>query len=378
MFIRNSHIFFLLCLAALGFTSCKSDMETNKGDTALEVILSDNDIECRQRQGEQLALQISWTSGTNHGTGSAISYDLEIDLQGNDFASGIKKHIGTTDSRVVTFTNTELTDTIKHYFPDVVEEQSTLFEVRVLATIVMTGEVQISPVQTMAVSIYKKRILNLYLVGDATPGGWDAQLATRMTPDEDNPALFTYTGVMRRGEFKLLLQTGRFMPCFVRNEDDPSLIVYREQEDDYPDFKWYIPHTADYRITVNTDLLSIDTVNLGGTYIDPIYDHLYMIGSATPGGWSWDNLTELTATTDNPNVFIYEGPLFAGEIKFPLEVVHDWSGDFLLAPTADIPVENADTYVVANQPDYKWVVSTAGDYRITIDVENVTITFEKI
>ena len=102
------------------------------------------------------------------------------------------------------------------------------------------------------------------------------------------------------------------------------------------------------------------------------------MGSAAPGGWSWDNITEMQRDASNPNVFRYEGYLSKGELKFPLEIDHNFGGDFILAPQANCPISENGTYFIGNQPDNKWIISEAGNYRITIDVENETISFVKL
>ena len=45
---------------------------------------------------------------------------------------------------------------------------------------------------------------------------------------------------------------------------------------------------------------------------------LYMVGDATPNGWSIDSPTPLTATEEDPLVFTWEGSLNAGEMKLCL------------------------------------------------------------
>ncbi len=50
-------------------------------------------------------------------------------------------------------------------------------------------------------------LLNYYpslsIVGDATPGGWDLGLATDMTVDGSNPAVFNWSGDLNAGSFKI-------------------------------------------------------------------------------------------------------------------------------------------------------------------------------
>ena len=478
----------MMLLAAIGMTGCEEEIVLDKGETPLVVNLSTDSVQCDQRSDAQEALQITWTSGTNQGTGAAIAYFFEMDLKGNNFEGGIKYNIGKTDSRVITFTHKELTDTLLHYFPTIPLEQYSDFEMRVTATVASASvPTQVSPVKGISIAPYKWRVLNLYIIGDATPNGWDNQLATPMIRDYDNIAQFTWQGMLKKGEIKFNAQLGDWYPCYVRDNDDPTQMHYREKEEDYPDNKWVIDVAGNYLIDVNLDLLTVSFTNLDGnvpfttlylvgdaaptaikldqssddpfifTYNGPLaagnmlissttatsgcagyqpadnnglgttnilqindiasasnqwnipsankysveldlrnnlltignyvgYEHIWIMGSAAPGGWSWDNITEMQRDASNPNVFTYEGPLKAesattpGELKFPLEIDHSFGGDFILAPQANCPMSANGTYFIGNQPDNKWIVpeSEAGNYRITIDVENETISFVKL
>ena len=470
----------LSLLALVGMTGCEEDIVLDKGESPLEVKLSSDTVWCDQRADAQEALQITWTSGTNQGTGAAISYFFEMDLKGNDFQGGIKNDIGKTDSRVISFTNKELTDTLMHYFPTIPLEQYSEFEIRVTATVAAASvPTQVSPVKSVKIAPYKWRVLNLYIIGDATPNGWDNQLATIMSSDYDNIAHFTWQGMLNKGEIKFNAQLGDWYPCYVRDNDDPTKMHYREKEEDYPDNKWVIEEAGNYLIDVNLDELTVSFTNLDGevpftelylvgeaaptaikleqssddsfifTYngalsagtllistttatsgcagYQPLdsnglgstgilllsdlgtasnqwnipaankysvkldlrnnrleigdyvgYEHIWIMGSAAPGGWSWDDITEMQRDASNPNVFRYEGYLSKGELKFPLEIDHNFGGDFILAPQANCPISENGTYFIGNQPDNKWIISEAGNYRITIDVENETISFVKL
>ena len=470
----------LSLLALVGMTGCEEDIVLDKGESPLEVKLSSDTVWCDQRADAQEALQITWTSGTNQGTGAAISYFVEMDLKGNDFQGGIKYDIGKTDSRVISFTNKELTDTLMHYFPTIPLEQYSEFEIRVTATVAAASvPTQVSPVKSVKIAPYKWRVLNLYIIGDATPNGWDNQLATIMSSDYDNIAHFTWQGMLNKGEIKFNAQLGDWYPCYVRDNDDPTKMHYREKEEDYPDNKWVIEEAGNYFIDVNLDELTVSFTNLDGevpftelylvgeaaptaikleqssddsfifTYNGALsagtllistttatsgcagyqlldsnglgstgilllsdlgtasnqwnipaankysvkldlrnnrlqidehegYEHVRIMGSAAPGGWSWDNIIEMQRDASNPNVFRYEGFLSAGELKFPLEIDHSFGGDFILAPQANCAISENGTYFIGNQPDNKWIISEAGNYRITIDVENETISFVKL
>lgn len=44
---------------------------------------------------------------------------------------------------------------------------------------------------------------NLFLVGDVTPAGWDLAQAPSLTADPSNPAVFSWTGILSEGSFKI-------------------------------------------------------------------------------------------------------------------------------------------------------------------------------
>ena len=84
----------------------------------------------------------------------------------------------------------------------------------------------------------------LFLVGDATPGGWNLGRATPMVIDMDNFTNFSWTGQLHKGEFKLMTGTEDWIPCFVRDTMNNTKMVYRDSEERYPDFKWTIARTG--------------------------------------------------------------------------------------------------------------------------------------
>ena len=365
---------------AILLCGCEYKINQNKGEEELALSVSTDTVVLKQRESSSQAIELVWTSGTNHGMGSAIAYELQIDLLDSDsaFAGGIHWVLGKTTSRTLSFSHTEWQDTLLAYFPAIPLEEYTTLQARVIATIVMTQEIQVSPVITFVVMPYVERVQELYMVGNATPNGWDAQRAQYMRQDAEDQSLFTYEGVLSRGEFKLLLKPGEWLPCYVRNAEDSTKMVYRATEEDYPDCKWWISKKSNYRIEAHVDNLTMTVIDLGGDFEEPIFYELYMIGDATPGGWSWDRVTALVQDDEDINHFSYSGPLFAGEIKFPTEIVHDWSGQFLLAPAPNCAPAAEGTYVVGNSPDNKWVIPTAGEWKIDIYADKQTICFQPL
>ncbi len=359
----------VLCILSAFFVSCEKPGTDTPRDEALVLKVSSDSVSCVPRMGEQTALQIQWTAGTNHGTGSAISYTIVISNE----QTTVDLAIGKTADRTLSFTHKQLSDSLRKYFAYMEDEVWYEFDIYVKAKVLMTGEEQISDAVKVIIARFPSLVMDLYLVGDATPNGWTRERATPMIQNTVNPSLFSWKGLLRKGEFKILTSTADWLPCYVRDENDASIMHYRKTEADYPDFKWEIANADNYSIEVDIKALTISINSVGGE----IYKHVYMIGDATPGGWSWDNITELEHP--EPNIFTYEGFLNRGEIKFPTELKSDWSGEMLYAPTADCnPAENGTYDAHKGEPDNKWTIHTAGDWSITINIKNTTISFVKL
>ena len=475
---------YILGVVAGVLCSCEKQPEPVP-EEPLALKISTDSVYCVPIYKDLPALELAWTSGTNHGTGSAISYVVEMDVAGNNFAGGLKWEIGRTTDRTLVLGHKHLADTLALTFPDLPEDTFVRFEWRARATVMMTDEEQVSEVVSVCIAWNASMRTDLYIIGDAAPNGWNLGQATPMVIDMKDFAVFSWTGNMNKGEFKLLTSNEDWLPCYVSDENDPSKMHLREKEEDYPDFKWVIPYDGNYTIVANTreltmtitpntepekeephlyligdataggwelskaTLMHIDandsahftwsgSMNKGefkllttiegwlpcyvcdendptkmhlrekeedypdikwiipfaGDYTIDVnikelkmtiippeqpekYSHLYMIGDATPGGWSWDDVTEMNHP--EKDLFTWSGHLNSGEIKFPTEIKYDWSGEMLYAPTLDCaPSENGTYDAHSGAPDNKWRITEAGDWKIQININDATISFVKL
>ena len=105
------------------------------------------------------------------------------------------------------------------------------------------------------------------------------------------------------------------------------------------------------------------------TPYEPVTSTLYIIGSAAPNGWSADNASEMTRTTNG--LFTWEGKLNSGEIKFITTL-----GQFL--PSYGRGDNGAPVLRTSDdQPDEKWTIDEAHDYKVTVDLLAATVSIEK-
>lgn len=103
---------------------------------------------------------------------------------------------------------------------------------------------------------------NLWMVGDATPAGWDIDHPFQMTHDAARPEIFYYDGHLNQGEMKCPLQNDRGWGCDyimpveggTHEDGDPTIqVVYGGN----PDNKWSITTAGDYHVEINTSLMTI-------------------------------------------------------------------------------------------------------------------------
>ena len=96
----------------------------------------------------------------------------------------------------------------------------------------------------------------LYMVGDATPNGWDIGNPTPLETTGDDALVFSWEGQLYKGELKLCLTTGSWDAPFIRPEVGGTQITktaisnakFAMHAGD-PDDKWVIADAGKYRLT---------------------------------------------------------------------------------------------------------------------------------
>lgn len=228
----------------------------------------------------------------------------------------------------------------------------------------------------------------LYMVGDATPNGWDIGAPTALAASDEDPLMFSWEGELYKGEIKLCLTTGSWDAPFIRPEVNGTEIGKANisgakfiMHAGDPDEKWRVADAGVYRLTFDLRHWTMSTEFLAepdAPVITPIEaENVFIVGDATPAGWNIDAPTLLQKQSQY--VFVYEGNLNVGELKACTQS-GDWGVPFI-RPTfggckiSKSGVEDAAFAYVAN-PDNKWNVEEAGKYRLTFDLEHYTLAAE--
>jgi hypothetical protein len=346
------------------FLSCQKE-ESNDVKVAGELSLSSSsaDIILIQKNDANVAVTFNWTTGTNNGTGASISYVLQIDKTGNNFASPHAFDMGKAVYSK-SFSVDQLNSSLLEEYGAVAGLVFNL-EARVIAMVYNSPTTeQISPVMPIKVMPYEPVSTTLFIFGDATAIGWDATKAIALTPDADDPTVFVFKGMLGTGSYKFISTSGQFLPSYNRGADD-NHIVYRTSDSE-PDDKFTVTEAAVYKITVRLLDLTITATKLD----QPPYDKIYMVGDATPNGWDIGNSTELIQDPDNPYIFTYMGVMKAGDFKFPVNLQTDWGQDMYMR------VDDTHMYrhVGGASDDNKWSITAEGNYVITANIETLTLS----
>lgn len=134
-----------------------------------------------------------------------------------------------------------------------------------------------------------------------------------------------------------------------------------------------------YRLTVNPYDLTVKAEKLSSLpdKAEAVWEEgmVYMVGDATPAGW---DINSPTAMVKNGDIFTYEGPLAVGEMKFPVEF--RWDGPTYMAEEAGTDITAGGEFVTVlspnGDPDNKFKVTAAGNYKLTLDTKNLKLKVE--
>lgn len=171
---------------------------------------------------------------------------------------------------------------------------------------------------------------------------------------------------------------------FLKEGDGNKLQHSSEKADGVGNLKdWFFGLEAGksghYRLTVNPYELTVKAEKLSSLpdKAEAVWEEgmVYMVGDATPAGW---DINSPTAMVKNGDIFTYEGPLAVGEMKFPVEF--RWDGPTYMAEEAgtDITAGGEFTTVLSpnGDPDNKFKVTVAGNYKLTLDTKALKLKVE--
>lgn len=362
-FRTNCQIALLLIVIGFFAAGCKKNIlnEIVPGaDKPLAITASKNTLVLHENEYGNDAVELQWTSGSNGGTNSAISYVLYIDKSGNDFKDAVTVEMGNA-AFSKKYTVRELNDLL---FGDLKLTPGTEsdVEVKLVSTVAVNSKTEFVVTQ-IKVTPYQPVSAELFLLGDAAPAGWDAGNAAALV-SAGVPGKFTWQGKLNAGEFKFITTKGQFIPSYGRGATENELVLRTLETQADPKFK--VEKTGLYNIAI--DLLNLSISVTEGS--EPLFNALWMVGDATPNSWNIDNPSPMRLDRSNPFVFSYSGILNAGEFKIPT-AKGNWGGDFYMPFVNYQDLTLTDVRLVTGgNPDYKWKIINAGNYKVKLDISS--------
>ena len=214
----------------------------------------------------------------------------------------------------------------------------------------------------------------LLIVGEAVWGVWSIDNSIVMLNSSDNNDVFKATvNLSTNGTFKFLTTTEWGNLEYRAGDNDVTLTegvasALVSTEENSNDKQFRVSETANYDIVC--DLVAKTIVVKKAAYQTNPLNHtaLWLVGSATLGGWSISEGTMLSPLADNPTVFTATADLVVGEMKVAVNNQTGYGQTFYLRDTTD------DTKMVFGGDDNKWYITKAGKYDVTVDVVNMTIS----
>lgn len=221
----------------------------------------------------------------------------------------------------------------------------------------------------------------LFMIGEATIGGWSLDDATVAESTPENKDIFVWEGELLRGSLKACLVKDFDAPFYRPSYADCEISKLGVASHDMvftssPDDKWKVTAAGKYRLTFNIADMTFDAVYLDSSEERPA---LYMIGDATAGGWSLDDATEYTPVDGKDGEYTWTGELNLGTFK--LCTVKDFNAPFYRPSSSDCTVSedgvSASDMIYTTGPDDQWKVIEKGNYKITVNIKDMTIKAEK-
>lgn len=291
---------------------------------------------------DSTAVVFSWTYPSLQHGAKSYEYSFKMDLAGNQFQTSIPK-MALAGDNTLSLTHKQINDWLEGW--GIKAGQPTQLEAEVIAMPRGT-DYYVKPMVSVTTLTVVGYANSLFMIGSATPVGnrYESALPMEKTPGLD---AFGWTGTLKAGEIRFL------------SEQSTMAVEYG---------RFAIPREGCYSLNYNRSENIL-------TWFEP----LFLIGSATEGGWNLGATTPMNI--DRYPMLTWTGLLNEGEFKF---ACHPQSGlfedAFYKADMENAPAEGTQIMVFdpdGSAADNKWLVTEAGIYTLTVDMTALTVTFDR-
>lgn len=233
-----------------------------------------------------VVLALAWNAA-DFGFQSATQYKIEIDVAGSNFAKPY-------ELAITNKTNFDITGSLLNTSLLGMEKPGDVpasLELRIVATVSQYAETQVSDKISFTAVPYEAKLPPIYLLGGGTDAGWDNTKALTMPYYRDG-VYGIATTLKANDQWKMIKNLGAWAPQWGSDGSgtpESGKLAYRPDESAADPAPVATPTVAgDYWIIVDIKALTYK--------VYPLPAVVYLIGDATPAGWSLD--TSLPFTKD--------------------------------------------------------------------------------
>ena len=230
----------------------------------------------------------------------------------------------------------------------------------------------------MAVStVSAKAADRLLIVGEAVWGGWTIDNSVQMLNTTEQPDVWKATVYLNANKEYKFLTTTDWGHLEYRAGDSMVMLESGKQaklvssDANSNDNKFEVAEAANYDIVCDLDNETVTVTKAAYQDFALNFPALYLVGDATPGGWDLPKASMLKQDATNPVVYSGSVTLTAGEFKLCINTQTGYGQTFFLVDPND------PTKMVFGGDDNKWKVTEAGDYDISANVKDLTISIKK-
>jgi len=224
----------------------------------------------------------------------------------------------------------------------------------------------------------------LFIIGNATPYGWDLDMAQALLSQSENPEIFSGTIYLKKGgenTFKFMEAHEWGSTEFGASSDADNAAVDGENQLASGTFdngykQMYVAQDGNYNISVDTKNLKADIKRSDYQDQEIKYCTLFLVGDATAGGWSVEDGTPLYQSEKTPYEYKSIVTLKSqGSFKIAtaLRGACSWDAKYYYFKDAD----DAGKISTDSTDDRQWSVSKDGEYTVTVNTISNTISIDE-
>lgn len=365
---KIKNIFLILLSFSLLFAceEMERDPIVNPGDApALSAPTSGTELVLEKAGAEERFITFSW-SKADFGFPSAITYNVQIDLAGNNFSDPLE--LATTPDLSTEMSHAKLNERLLTFGLET--NSATNLEVRVEATVNPGVESLYSETANINITLFSSTFPPIYMIG-ASVGGWDPAKAVELVSTGEPYEYITIAEFTVADGTNFRFFSNPAWDASIGGYDVfttyPEDLLEPATADSDPNFN-FIGTPGWYEIFVNTET---GTIEMEATN-EPV---MYLTGDATHG-WNWDDpVTEIQYIGYN----MWEGDVeFTQGGAFRLFPQKDWGPD---SYGYDVVVNYDTEYIdiMEGHGDPNWeFLKPSGTYHVVVNLRNNSIEISEL